>query len=101
MEVTQARRSKEVESDIDWGGIDTYTDCDMGTHLVNNAQTRDFAELRGPQDVEAYRAFGKEQISRINKGKKEPLKLQRQIENRKRKKWVEENNLQMPEYLAR
>ena len=59
MEVTQARRSKEVESDIDWGGIDTYTDSDMETHLVGSAQARDFAELRGPLDVEVYKAFGK------------------------------------------
>ena len=71
MEVMQARGSKEVESDIDWGGVDIYTDSDIENHLANNTQTRDFVELTDPLDVEVYKAFGKEQISRINKGKKE------------------------------
>ena len=73
MEVTQARGGNGVESDIDWNGVDTHTDSEIGTNLVNNTQARDFAELRGPQDVEAYKAFRKEQISRVNKGKKDSL----------------------------
>ena len=38
---------------------------------MNNTQTRDFVELTDPRDVEVYKAFGKEQAARIEKGKKE------------------------------
>ena len=71
MEVTQARGSKGTESDIDWGELDRYTDSEIENHLVSNTQTRDFVELTDPRDVEVYKAFGKEQAARIEKGKKE------------------------------
>ena len=33
MEVTQARGSKETESDIDWGELDRYTDSEIENHF--------------------------------------------------------------------
>ena len=71
MEVTQARGSNEIESEIDRGELERYTDSEVENHLANNAQARDFAELAGPWDVEVYKAFGEEQITRRYNGKKE------------------------------
>ena len=71
MEVTQARGSREIESDIDWGGLDRYTDSETENHIANTTQARDFVELAGPWDVEVYEASGKEQITRMYNGEKE------------------------------
>ena len=75
MEVTQARGSTEAESDIDWDELDRYTDSEIENHLAGNTQTRDFVELADPRDVEVYKAFGKEQAARFEKGKNDPLRI--------------------------
>ena len=62
MEVTQARGSSEMESEIDWDDLERYTDSEVENHLVNNDQTRDYGELRDARDVEVYKAFAKEQV---------------------------------------
>ena len=82
MEVTQARGSREIESDIDWGELDRYTDSEIENHLVSNTQARDFVELTDPRDVEVYKAFGKEQITRMEKERKNgPLGISKKTEN--------------------
>ena len=48
MEVIQTGGGREIESDIDWDGLDRYTDSETEYQIVNNAQTRDFVELKGP-----------------------------------------------------
>ena len=58
MEVTKARGGREIESDIDWGGLGRYTDSETENHIANNAQTRDFVELADPWGVEVYKTFG-------------------------------------------
>ena len=69
MDVRQARGSSEVESEIDWGEIDTHgADSEVGQYLMNNDQTRYFGELEDAVNVEAYKAFRKEQITRRSKG---------------------------------
>ena len=71
MEVTQTRGGREIESDIYWDGLGRYTESETEYQIANNAQTRDFVKLKGPWDVEVYKAHGEDQIMRRNQGKRE------------------------------
>ena len=68
----QARGNSEVESDLDWGEIDNYgTDSDVENYVLNNEQTSDYVDLESAIDVEVYKDFGKEQVTRKLQGKNE------------------------------
>ena len=72
MEVRQAKGSSEIESEIDWAiQRETGADSEVENRLVNNDQTRDYGELRDARDVEVYKAFAKEQVTRMSRGKRE------------------------------
>ena len=43
----------------------------MGNFVLNNEQTYDYGDLDNAIDVEVYKAFGKEQMSRKYQGKSE------------------------------
>ena len=61
----QTRGNSEGESGLDWGEIDNYgTDSDVENYVLNNEQTGDYGDLESAIDVEVYKAFGKEQMSR-------------------------------------
>ena len=72
LEVMQTRGNSEGESDLDWEGIDNYgADSDVGNYVVNHDQTYDYGGLDKAIDVEAYKAFGEEQMPRKSLGKSE------------------------------
>ena len=72
LEVRQARGDSESESDLDWGEIDKYgTESEVGNFVLNHEQTGDYGELENAIGVEAFKAFGKEQMSRKFQGKSE------------------------------
>ena len=67
----QTRGNSEGESDLDWWGIGNYgTDSDVGNYVLNNEQTGGYGDLENAIGVEAYKAFGKEQVTRKLQGKK-------------------------------
>ena len=61
----QTRGNSEGESDLGWEEIDNYgADSDVGNYVSNNEQTGDYGDLGNAIGVEAYKAFGEEQMAR-------------------------------------
>ena len=70
MEVRQSKGSNEMESELDWGEIDRHwADSEVEQYLMSNDQTYDFGELSDDMDVEVYKAFGRERVTRKIKKK--------------------------------
>ena len=61
---------KKGKATLIGGEIERYgADGEVGDYVVNNDHTCDYGELENATDVEVYKAFGVEQMSRKFKGK--------------------------------